>query len=155
MASSWLSRHHGELRAIRRRVTRRIPITAVAATVAALILAGCGNDEGAPSDVTLGQLVVQEAFYDGALVRTEGKVAFFGEGMNLHYWIEDDASNRVALTPNRRVAPFLGEHVVVVGTFGYDDDRGRQITVDRISRRIAASRSGARRVRPRVGSYKM
>ena len=131
-----------------RRVTWCIPIRAVAATVAALILAGCGNAAAAPRDGTLSQLVVQEVFYDGALVRTEGKVAAFGEGMNRHYWIEDGASNRVALTPNRRVASFLGQEVIVVGTFGFDADRGRQITAARISRRIAGSRSGARPARP-------
>ena len=68
-----------------------------AALLAALIgLAGCDYSD-APQAAPLRMLAEQPADYDGELVTTAGTVRHFQDP--LHYWIEDDDLNRVALKP--------------------------------------------------------
>ncbi len=114
------------------RFDRVIRAVLAASALAVLLAAGCAESEPRPRDISVAQLVGQEAAYDGDLVRTEGTVASFGEERALHYWIEDASSNRVGLVPDREAAPFLGHDVVVVGTFRFDERQGRRISVERI-----------------------
>ncbi len=94
--------------------------------LAALLLAGCGGDRVAPA--TLAQLAGAADAFDGELVETEGVVHRFDDPE--HYWLEDDAINRVAVIPGEAVAGHLGERLRVVGRFTYHPERGRRIEID-------------------------
>lgn len=105
-----------------------------AATIATFLLpalAACGNgDDGEPEPVTLGQIVADQASYDGDLLRIEGVVVGFENPE--HYVVEDEQQNRVQLMPTDEAAAFEGEQIVVVGRFAFSEDEGRRIEIDEI-----------------------
>lgn len=117
-------------------VTGRIPaaLLVAAAVVLGLAAGSCGDsDSKGPVDVTLATLANEEASYEGRQVRTEGVVRTFESPR--HYWIEDAYPNRVALEPADVAAPLVGEEVEVVGRFTFDEETGRVITIEEITRR--------------------
>jgi hypothetical protein len=100
--------------------------------------AGCSDDSGAPARVTLAELVADQDDYDGRRVETAGVVRRFGEAdgaTKLHYVVEDQQSNRVAIVPNGVAEPHTGRQVVVVGLFRFSEGQGRSIEIERIEPR--------------------
>jgi len=93
---------------------------------AVLLLAACGGERA--SQVTLAQLAGAAAEFNGELVETEGVVRRFDDP--LHYWLEDEDINRVAVSPESVVEGHLGETLRVVGRFTYHPERGRKIELD-------------------------
>jgi hypothetical protein len=108
---------------------------------AILVLVACGLGPSEPVEVTLAELAADHERYDGLVVATEGLVRSHDDP--LHYWIEDEAPNRVELRPDDEVAPLLGEHVRVVGEFTFDEDEGRVISVEDIDRVGEAPRASS------------
>ncbi len=95
-----------------------------------LVLVGCGG-EASPREAPLQMLVADPAGFDGQRVATQGVVRHFEAP--LHYWIEDEALNRVELFPPAMAAPLLGQEVRVVGTFRYAPASGRSLSLETIS----------------------
>lgn len=93
-----------------------------------IFLAGCSD---APRTLSLQLLASEQSTVDGHKVITEGVVRSFADP--LHYWLEDDALNRVALHPDDAVAGFVGKRVKVEGRFHADRERGRRIEVTSIT----------------------
>ncbi len=103
--------------------------------VAALALGGCGSDAGTPVQLQLADLARFAEDYDGRRVQTTGTVRSHPDPE--HYWIEDDALNRVSVEPQSALAPHVGERVRVVGRFRFSREEGRAIeaaTVEVIDR---------------------
>jgi hypothetical protein len=98
--------------------------------VAGLLLIGCARGPEVPGSVTLADLVVEQDRYEGQLVATEGTVRTYDRPR--HYWIEDDAVNRVELVPAEAAADHVGARVRVRGRFTFRDDEGRRITVEQL-----------------------
>ena len=90
------------------------------------VLSACGGERVSP--VTLEQLAVSAPAFNGELVETEGVVNRFDDPE--HYWLEDGAINRVAVTPGSAVRDHLGENLRVVGRFSYHPEEGRKIEID-------------------------
>lgn len=85
--------------------------------------------------MTLAELVVGQEDYGGRRVETRGVVRRFGEAegaTTLHYVVEDEVANRVALRPNGVAERYAGQEVVVVGSFRYSEREGRSIEITRI-----------------------
>jgi len=59
----------------------------------------------------------------------------------LHYVVEDQQANRVALIPNRLAERHAGQEVVVVGSFQFGERAGRSIEIESIERRPIESPS--------------
>nr|WP_051074948.1 hypothetical protein [Thioalkalivibrio sp. ALJ16] len=110
----------------------------IVAGTLALLLAGCGGERVSP--VTLEQLAASAPAFNGELVETEGVVNRFEDPE--HYWLEDDAINRVAVTPKSAVRAHVGESLRVVGRFSYHPEEGRRIEIDPAA--TAALRASAR-----------
>ena len=91
-----------------------------------LLLAGCG--ESAPVKTTLSALSEVQKDFDGRLVMVSGTLRKFD--MPRHYWIENDALDRVALEGSINLAPLVSQTVTVRGMFRYDSEAGRRIEVD-------------------------
>ncbi|MCC4309063.1 MAG: hypothetical protein ABGX87_14375 [Alcanivorax sp.] len=98
---------------------------ALALTVT-LSLAGCDYRD-APEGAPLRALAAEPESYQGSLVATSGVVRGFDDPE--HYWIEDEALNRVALAPMETARDHLGQRVQVVGTFHYEAGRGRWLEI--------------------------
>ena len=92
-------------------------------------LNGCG---GEPTEVTLRQLSRHQEDYDRRLVSAEGVLRTHAAPR--HYWIEDDAFNRVELEQAEDLLEFVGTRIRVQGEFRYAPDRGRRIVVQRLTR---------------------
>ena len=91
-------------------------------------MAGCEREPPAPVAVELELLVAQQQNFRGQLVQTSGTVRGFEDPR--HFWIEDDALNRVELVPADFVAEFVDREVVVIGRFTVPDgEQGRRIDV--------------------------
>lgn len=99
------------------------------AWLAVLALVACSE---APRELSLQLLASEQGSVDGHLVITHGVVRSFDDP--LHYWLEDESLNRVALSPDDAVADYLGEFVEVHGRFHADRERGRRIEVTQIQR---------------------
>jgi len=104
----------------------RKPRRLAAAWVVIGLLAGCDYSD-APQGAPLRALAAEPESYQGSLVATSGVVRGFDEPE--HYWIEDEALNRVALAPKETARDHLSQRVQVVGTFHYDPGRGRWLEV--------------------------
>lgn len=92
------------------------------------LMAGCEREPPAPVAVELELLVAQQQNFRGQLVQTSGTVRGFDDPR--HFWIEDDALNRVELVPADFVAEFVDREVVVIGRFTVPDgEQGRRIDV--------------------------
>ena len=89
--------------------------------------------------VALSELATFQVAYNGKTVETTGVVRPYVEwGHSTHYWIEDEASNRVGLRPSRLAAELTNQTVDVVGRFSFTDRSGRVLTIDRIRRQPPA-----------------
>lgn len=108
--------------------------------VAGSLLAGCAGGPDDPSSVTLAELVAEQDRYDGQLVETEGTVRTYDRPR--HYWIEDEAVNRVELVPAEAAADHVGARVRVEGRFTFRDDEGRRITVEQLEILEGAAQAG-------------
>jgi len=89
-------------------------------------LTACSGREAV--EVTLDQLVAQQAAYDGRTVVAVGTLHSHPDPE--HYWIEDDGYNRVELAWGDDLAPYLGRRLAVRGLFQYDPTEGRRIDVE-------------------------
>lgn len=96
-----------------------------------LVLAACGGNEKT-NEVPLAMLTKSSASYDDSQVVTSGVVRRFEDP--LHYWIEDADLNRVEIFPQEKVAPYLGEEVLVEGHFRFSATEGRRLTLTDIER---------------------
>jgi len=95
------------------------------ALLAALALVGCGRGAGEPVQLQLADLARFAEDYDGRRVQTTGTVRSHPDPE--HYWIEDDALNRVSVEPQSSIASHVGERVRVSGQFRFSRDEGRAI----------------------------
>lgn len=93
--------------------------------VLTLAMAGCGDANPTATELRLADLVQFQDRYNGDLVTTTGEVQMFAEPE--HYWIEDDALNRIRIVPQDAVSELVGERVRVRGRFEYDSETGRVI----------------------------
>ncbi len=108
-------------------------LLATVAAATALLVSACGSGAREAVTVPLIELVTEQDRYEGSDVRTRGRVETFGDDPDVvHYVIEDDRSNRVQLLPTDVAKRFVGREVIVVGRFGFDDQRGRFIRVESI-----------------------
>ena len=89
-------------------------------------LAACNGREAV--EVTLDQLVAQQAAWDGRTVVAVGTLRSHPDPE--HYWIEDDGYNRVELAWSDDLTRYLGRRLAVRGLFRYDPDEGRRIDVE-------------------------
>lgn len=99
-----------------------------------LILAGACRPEREALAVPLARLESEQELYEGQEVETRGTVRAFGEDdpATHHYVLEDARANRVQLIPDRAARGYVGREVLVAGEFGFDETRGRFISIDRI-----------------------
>ena len=108
------------------------------------LVAGCSDDSEDPATASLAELVAEQENYEGRRVETVGVVRRFGEAegaTRLHYVVEDQQANRMALIPNDLAARHAGEEVVVVGSFRFSERDGRSIEIERIQPRGASETS--------------
>lgn len=106
--------------------------------VAAHLLVGACNDESDPVRATPAELVANQESYHGRVVQTSGVVRRFGEAegaTRVHYVVEDEEANRVALVPNAVAERYTGQEVLVVGSFRFHEEEGRSIEIEHIERR--------------------
>ena len=85
---------------------------------------------------TVAELVVNHEGYDGRRVETAGVVRRFGAvdgATQLHYVVEDQQANRVAIVPNNVAERYTGQQVRVVGSFRFSEQEGRRIEIERIT----------------------
>ena len=103
--------------------------TAPIALACLLVISAC--EQGAEvREVTLSNLVEGSEHFIERPVRTQGVVRSFPEP--LHYWIEDDALNRVGLTPETLVEGLEGSQVRVTGIYRFQQGQGRLIEVEQL-----------------------
>ncbi len=93
-------------------------------------LAGCDYSD-APQGAPLRALAAQPERYQESVVATTGVVRGFDDPE--HYWIEDEALNRVELMPLTVARDHLDQRVQVVGEFHYDPGRGRWLEIRALS----------------------
>ena len=104
----------------------------------ASLLGSCSDKPKALVVATVAELVTNQEGYDGRRVETTGIVRRFGaaEGATrLHYVVEDQQTNRVAILPNDVAERYTGQEVTVVGSFRFTEQEGRSIEIERIDRR--------------------
>lgn len=95
------------------------------------LLTGC-DGKGKVNEVPLAMLAASSANHDDRQVVTRGIVRRFEDP--LHYWIEDEDLNRVEIFPHERIAPYLGEAVLVEGHFRFSATEGRRLTLVDVER---------------------
>jgi len=93
-----------------------------------LLLVGCGAS--VPVKTTLSALSEIQKDFDGRQVIVSGTLRTFDTPR--HYWIENDALDRVALEVTINLAPLVSQMVTVRGMFRYDTEAGRRIEVDEL-----------------------
>ena len=106
-------------------------------TSAGSLFAGCSDESEDPVRASLAELVAEQENYEGRRVETVGVVRRFGEAegaTRLHFVVEDQQANRVALIPNDLAERHSGQEVVVVGSFQFSERDGRSIQIERIKR---------------------
>jgi hypothetical protein len=106
-------------------------------TLSGPMVTGCRDQANAPVRVSLAELVEEQNGYQGRRVQTAGVVRRFDEAggaTKLHYVIEDEHANRVAILPNDIAERHTGQRVLVVGAFRFSEGRGREIEIERIER---------------------
>ncbi|WFE70017.1 hypothetical protein P8S55_09450 [Halomonas sp. M1] len=104
-----------------------IGFAAIALLIAALV-SGCRGQEPVEAPLTI--LVNNPAAFDDKHIVTQGVVRHFDDP--LHYWIEDEALNRVEIFPHQKIAPYLGEAVEVEGQFHFSPKEGRRLILTRV-----------------------
>lgn len=103
----------------------------ILAGLVAMTLTGCGPDSDRIEALPLAELVRFAERYDGQRVSTSGTVASHPDPE--HYWIEDDALNRVEIRPADAIRGMVGDEVRVRGVFRYARDTGRIIRADEVA----------------------
>ena len=96
--------------------------------IVAIALSGCGDPP--PVQTTLAALKASQADFSGRQVVVSGTLRTFDSPR--HYWIENEALDRVALEGADELAPLVGQTVEVSGTFVYDRNAGRRIVVQQL-----------------------
>ena len=92
------------------------------------MLFGCGNP--APTQTSLSALTASQQDFNGRHIVVSGTLRTFDSPR--HYWIENEALNRVALEGADGLAPLVGQTVEVSGIFLYDRNVGRRIEVKQL-----------------------
>ena len=100
------------------------------ALAALTVLFGCGDP--VPVRTSLSALAGAQLEFDGRQVVVSGTLRTFESPR--HYWIENEALDRVALDGADELAPHVGHTVEVSGLFTYDPDVGRRIEVGELRR---------------------
>jgi hypothetical protein len=85
-----------------------------------------------PSSVLLAELSAKQESYSGREVRTHGVVREFTDRAGTYYVIEDARPKRVEIRPASVGAPYVGQDIVVVGRFHWDERQGRSLAVERL-----------------------
>lgn len=99
-----------------------------AALLMATLISGCRGQE--PVEVPLTILANNPAAFNDKQIVTQGVVRHFNDP--LHYWIEDEALNRVEIFPHEQIAPYLGDAVTVEGQFYFSPHEGRRLNLTRV-----------------------
>ena len=118
-------------------VTSHRPLSLVRVMLLAglLVSSACASGGNGPMTVSLVQLSADEGGYDGRDIKSQGIVRQFQDpDGTAYYTIEDGRQNRVELEPATASVAYVGQQVDVIGTFHFDDRRGRSISVERLSR---------------------
>ena len=110
------------------RYTAEIEIKLLMTITIILLLVGCGAS--VPVKTTLSALTEVQKDFDGRQVIVSGILRTFDTPR--HYWIENDALDRVALEGTINLAPLVSQTVSVRGMFRYDSEAGRWIEVDEL-----------------------
>ncbi|WP_371194930.1 hypothetical protein [Glaciecola sp. SC05] len=92
-------------------------------------LLACGQAQ-TPVRVTLSMLVMSAEDFNHREVQAQGIVKYFETP--LHYWIEDESGNRIAIFPNNIAAKYLDKSVLVTGRFAFSTTQGRSIEISDI-----------------------
>ena len=97
-----------------------------------LALGGCSPG---PYSVALADLRETPERWAGSEVQVSGTLRSYGdrEGYPEHFWIENEALDRVRLESHRELGALVGWTVEVQGTFRYDRRAGRRIEVASIA----------------------
>lgn len=122
----------------RRRGLSHIALPLLFAISGPWLLGGCVDEPEAPVPVTLAELVANQEDFDDRLVEATGIVRRFGpaEGASrLHYVVEDERANRVAIVPNHIAERYTGQEVTVAGFFHFGEEEGRRIEITRVDQR--------------------
>lgn len=90
-----------------------------------------GACDAAPRAVELAELRRAPERYDGRAVAVTGTLRAFDDPA--HFWVENDALDRVGLEGGRELRALVGWTVDVRGTFRYDRRAGRRIAASRWS----------------------
>lgn len=105
------------------------------AVSAAPLLGGCGKDPVGAVPATLAELVTNQEGYVDRRVETAGVVRRFGTAdgaTRLHFVVEDQQANRVAIVPNDVAERYTEQAVTVSGVFRFSEQDGRAIEIERI-----------------------
>lgn len=102
-----------------------------AAIVVAIAVSACGPSSGDTATLTLDELVRFAERYDDQTVSTSGILRTHDDPE--HYWIEDNALNRVEIRPMDRVDELVGKTIRVEGEFSYSRKTGRILRVDELT----------------------
>ena len=97
-----------------------------------LLTSSCSDDT--PTRTDLSALRSAQTDFHGRDIIVSGTLRSFPDP--LHYWIENDALDRVALESERDLAQWVGEIVEVRGTFYYGRKSGRRIYVRELGRPV-------------------
>jgi len=106
-----------------RRITRLIY-----APIIAIGLSGCGDP--APTQTNLSALKASQLDFNGQHIVVSGTLRTFDTPR--HYWIENEALDRIALEGAGELAPLVGQTIEVSGIFIYDRDKGRRIEIKQL-----------------------
>ncbi|WP_194756692.1 hypothetical protein [Aliidiomarina indica] len=88
-----------------------------------VLLTACSPE---PRNLELHVIVAEAHTLDSQVVTTRGTVRMYADPE--HYWIEDDALNRVGLH-GMDVSSYVGSDVEVTGRFSVSRERGRHLEV--------------------------
>ncbi len=97
----------------------------------ALTAISCGD---ARYQVTLAELAREQERFQGERIVTCGLVRNFQERGDSYYVLEDEADNRVGVSPQSDVAAFVDRRLCVTGTFDVEPEFGRVIQVESVER---------------------
>lgn len=110
----------------------RVPLFAAPLIAVVLLGSACVSARYGPVTVSLAQLATNERAYDGRDVQTQGTIRQIQDPDGAVYdVIEDNGPNRVEVNPASAAGPYVNQPAVI-GTFHYDDQQGRWISVDHI-----------------------
>ncbi|WP_114417893.1 hypothetical protein [Marinospirillum perlucidum] len=94
-----------------------------------ILLGGCSDPQ--PEEVNLGFLVTHAEGFDRQLIEVEGWVRGWQDPE--HYWLEDEAFNRVGLEPEQLARDHLDQQVRIRGSFKTSSARGRSLQIEQLT----------------------